>query len=466
MQIFKMLINSLPYKFQNVVFIGDFPKSTIHAATTLNADQKVLCNLNSALEVDGIAQQPFPVLDSFTNLQNYQNANLKGFSSLKAPAGIKQLLPGIIFDQAPLQCQPLDNLLQNLNIPEGSANLTVLNLNGAEYEYLVENEILLNTFSCALISCSSRDIFEGAEENYEKLLAHLEAKNIAYSVFPAEVHPFSFILIHRMPNWKAKDEAMAAISQEHEQLQNSLIEAQQNSDMLSQKSEQAESALAARDKELQVKASEVAELSEKAEANIDALKSEQERSQQLENQTIEQRSNIDALTNEKQELQASNNDLNAKCEKLEQDKQRIEQELGKAKVQVEEQNQKLQNKIKEQQVAIDSLTNEKQAHEASLSDLKAKYEKLEHYKGWLEEELRKTKAQVLEEHQSVNIANKLNLKLQADLDDLRQKYTEKEQNERELSQLIDELYVKLKQASEFYYELEKKYPELTDEQRD
>ena len=406
MQIFKMLINSLPYKFQNVVFIGDFPKSTIHAAATLNADQKVLCNLNSALEVDGIAQQPFPVLDSFTNLQNYQNANLKGFSSLKAPAGIKQLLPGIIFDQAPLQCQPLDNLIQNLNIPEGSANLAVLNLNGAEHEYLVESEILLNTFSCVLISCSSSNIFEGAAESYEKLLAHFEAQNIAYSVFPAEVHPFSFILIHRMPNWKANDEAMAAISQQNEQSRKALTEVQHNAGLLSQKLNEAEALLDDKEKEVQVKTNEISELSQKAAADADVLKNAQEQSQQLEQQINEQRSSIDALTNEKQELQASYGDLKAKCEKLEQDKQ------------------------------------------------------------WIEEALRKAKTQVEEQNQSVKIANKLNLKLQVDLDDLRQKYSEKEQNERELSQLIDELYVKLKQASEFYYELEKKYPELTDEQRD
>lgn len=374
------------------MFIGDFPKSTIHSVIGLSATKKVLCNLNSNLITDGINQEPFPVLDNLTHPRTYQNANLKGFSSLKAPATIKQLLPGIIFDQAPLHCQPINNLLQNLSMPEGSANLAVINLNGAEREYLVESEILLNTFSSVLISCSNSNIFEGAAESYSNLLAHLETQNIAYSVFPAEVHPFSFILIHRMPNWK-----------ENEESQKAFMEVKQSANVLSQKLSEAESLLANKENELQAI---VVEFAESEASHVDRLKQEQKRYELLEVQYNEKLAEIETLTVNAQSNAASYEDITAQCDKLEQGKELVEEELHKAKTQVDEQNQ------------------------------------------------------------SVKIANKLNLKLQVDLDDLRQKYAEKEQNERELSQLIDELYVKLKQASEFYYELEKKYPELTDEQRD
>ena len=55
---------------------------------------------------------------------------------------------------------------------------------------------------------------------------------------------------------------------------------------------------------------------------------------------------------------------------------------------------------------------------------------------------------------------KLNLKLQADLDNIRVQYSKKVHSEKELTDLISELYVKLKQASEFYNKLEQNYPEI------
>ena len=39
---------------------------------------------------------------------------------------------------------------------------------------------------------------------------------------------------------------------------------------------------------------------------------------------------------------------------------------------------------------------------------------------------------------------------------------EKVKIEKELNELISELYIKLKQAANFYYKLEEKHPELTD----
>ena len=65
----------------------------------------------------------------------------------------------------------------------------------------------------------------------------------------------------------------------------------------------------------------------------------------------------------------------------------------------------------------------------------------------------------------LELTNKLNLKLQADLDALRDSYAKKAKDETELKELVNELYAKLKHASKFYYELEKKYPELIEEQR-
>ncbi|MFZ8201884.1 hypothetical protein, partial [Alteromonas portus] len=58
---------------------------------------------------------------------------------------------------------------------------------------------------------------------------------------------------------------------------------------------------------------------------------------------------------------------------------------------------------------------------------------------------------------TIEITNKVNLKLQSDIADLRNQYSQKVSEEKELRALIDELYVKLKDASEFYYKLEEKH---------
>ncbi|MBJ2128709.1 hypothetical protein JC525_07140 [Alteromonas sp. IB21] len=357
MQIFKMLLNSLPYQFENFVLIGDFPKSTINAVKSVNAKNKVLCSLSENSSVTDIQQQPFPVLDNVETQSTFNEANLKGFSSVKQPASIKQLLPGILFESAQLESQPMTSFLSNLSVADNTANMAVLNLNGAELQYLVEDDSLLNTFNCILVSCSSNNIFDGAEDSYKGLLSHLKENNIAYSIFPAEVHPFSFLLIHRPPAWNS----------DSNELKQAIADKQQAEESLTQHKE--------------------------------------------------------LLVNSKQ-----------------------------------------QNSEKQKEIA--EMFQKLQANEQQLSELKAQQQKLNEEKAWLENEWNNAKSKVEEQSQASKITNKLNLKLQVDLDDLRKKYSEKEQNERELSELIDELYVKLKQASEFYYELEKKYPELTDEQRD
>lgn len=401
-----MLINSLPYEFDNLCFIGDFPKSTVQAMATVKANNKILCNLNAGLDVDGVELKPFPVVGALSSAHEYRSANLKGFSSLKVPANIKQLMPGIVFDKQPLESRQLSELIEQLAIQEDSANLAVLNLNGAELEYLVEDDTLLNTFNCVIISCSSANIFDGSENSFNELIAHLKANGIAYSIFPAEVHPFSFVLVHRMPSWKAKDKMLLNVQDKLRVAEDSLTNTINSNQALEQYKLKTESLLSAKEQELHDKATELQALNKVVEEKDGQLANESEQRKQLENNLSEQQAEIEGL---KEKVSAQNTNiesLEAKCEKLTQDLQ------------------------------------------------------------WVEDERNKAKEELNQQNQSARIANKLNLKLQVDLDDLRAKYAEKEQNERELSQLIEELYVKLKQASEFYYELEKKYPELTDEQRD
>ena len=353
MQIFKMLLSSLPYHFENFVLIGDFPKSTINLVKGVRAKNKVLCSLSESVQATELTKQTLPVVGSLAECTTFYEANLKGFSSIKPPSGIKQLLPGILFDKTPLKTQSMNKFLSNLNVSGEQANMAVLNLNGAELEYLVEDTSLLDTFNCILVSCSSDNIFDGASNSYNSLISHLKQTKIAYSVFPAEVHPFTFLLIHRTPAWNSHNGELEKIVSENERLEGDIVQLRKR-------------------------------------------------------------------------LRESENIINEKQRELEEKLKELQA-------------------IKEQQNSLDELQ-----------------QQLNKDKAWLESELNIAKLQLEQQNQASKITNKLNLKLQVDLDDLRKKYAEKEQNERELSQLIDELYVKLKQASEFYYELEKKYPELKD----
>ena len=88
-----------------------------------------------------------------------------------------------------------------------------------------------------------------------------------------------------------------------------------------------------------------------------------------------------------------------------------------------------------------------------LTSLQEKYEKLEQA---LSDSLFKEKNLA----SALSINTKLMKKLEVDLNDLRTKYEKKKSSEAELKKLVADLYVKLKQASMLYHQLEQKHPEL------
>ena len=146
------------------------------------------------------------------------------------------------------------------------------------------------------------------------------------------------------------------------------------------------------------------------------------------------------------ELQSVFNSLKAehqeKCEEL----QTTKEEVQLLKKQLQQSQEKVVN------LEVESEKSKKQFEQQSNSFEDTK-------QSWLSEvkklsETREQEAVVLK------TTCKLNLKLQADLENLRVQYSKKVSSEKELTSLISELYVKLKQASEFYYKLEESYPEI------
>lgn len=123
----------------------------------------------------------------------------------------------------------------------------------------------------------------------------------------------------------------------------------------------------------------------------------------------------------------------------------------------------LQEQIEQASKLVASLQDEAEKHKAQFGESKQQYESelLS-----LRSDLQKTTGINERTSEALQFTNKLNLKLQSDLEHIRKQYSLKVKAEKELTELINELYIKLKQASEFYYNLEAKYPEIAGELND
>lgn len=119
--------------------------------------------------------------------------------------------------------------------------------------------------------------------------------------------------------------------------------------------------------------------------------------------------------------------------------------------------QSLQKQLQLAQEQVSSLEAESEKCNEQLKLQSSRFE--DDKQSWISEAKKLNEARE-QEASILKTTSKLNLKLQADLDNIRRQYSKKVQAEKELTNLISELYVKLKQASEFYDKLEENYPEI------
>jgi len=119
--------------------------------------------------------------------------------------------------------------------------------------------------------------------------------------------------------------------------------------------------------------------------------------------------------------------------------------------------QSLQKQLQQAQEQVANLEVESEKNRQQLEQQSNRFE--DEKQSWLSE-AKKLKEEREQEASALRTTCKLNLKLQADLDNIRVQYSKKVHSEKELTDLISELYVKLKQASEFYNKLEQNYPEI------
>jgi FkbM family methyltransferase len=186
-------------------------------------------------------------------------------------------------------------------------------------------------------------------------------------------------------------------------------------------------------------------------------------------------SQIEALRQEKatleSDLDSSHKSFaasNSQIEALRQEKATLESDLDSSHKSFAASNSQIEALRQEKATLESDLDSSHKSFAASNSQIEAlRQEKatLQKNKSWAEslnKQCEELKVYSAERQQSADLALKLQTKAQVDLENLREKYQLKHINEQKLVALISELRAKLQQASEYYYELQEKHPELNE----
>ena len=162
----------------------------------------------------------------------------------------------------------------------------------------------------------------------------------------------------------------------------------------------------------------------------------------------------------KAELESQFNASQSNAKNVDEELQQTKQQLHAAKQQSEEKQKQLGGELQQAKEQLQTAKQRSEEKQKQLGDeLQQAREQLQTAKQQSEEKQNQYS-------RTIEITNKVNLKLQSDIADLRNQYSQKVSEEKELRALIDELYVKLKDASEFYYKLEEKHSDILENSGD
>lgn len=370
-----------------------------------------------------IVEHGVPVFDhEHSSELPFYSCNISGYSSSVVPTGIKSLRPALHFNEKKIKTVPLNKLLTDMGVNESDVNLLITQLNGAENFCL--RPTVIREFTHLIFQTPRTTLF-GEESSLSALHELLTQEERDFFQVPESSPPF-INLISTKPagSWKASK--YFSHKSDHEK---KLTELEDEISKLNEKNHTLKS--------------HATELKEEHEKCLQSILELQERNKKEKDESdAEYACAIRKADEEKAKREASEHQLaqvNQKLSELTENKKEIELQVRSLKKENNDKEQELQLKVLQSEELINTKTEE----------IKTLYESLSESKGTQKEHLA-----------ALTMTNKLNLKLQADLDNLRQRYLEKVRKEEELSNLVDELYVKLKQASEFYYKLEQRYPEI------
>lgn len=411
-------------------------------------------------------------------------ASQPGFSSTAKPNQIKRFRPGVSFSSVSVPAKKLSYFTDTYAIAANQHNIALVNCNGAEHQILSEptsqlfSNIVVKTCSKALFGENTLLPAALTDTGYSqvKIKSAQPPMSVAALCKPLLVLKQASALEkarHEAEQYKQQVSDLIAQNEtlteqrdnqrEHhlknkewaEQLksQKQALEAQleQSENQAKHLSENVESVNA----ELQAAQAREKSLQEKLEAETSKHKKLSEDNEGLSSQVATLNSENAAIRDEMQQAQEQVSRLEAKSEILHKQAEEIaiyEREVNS-----------LQEQIQQASKLVSSLQDEAENYKAQLRESKQQYDS---ELSSLRSDLQKSTGINEQTSEALQLSNKLNLKLQIDLDHIRKQYSQKVNVEKELTELINELYIKLKQASEFYYNLEAKYPEIAGELND
>ncbi len=367
-------------------------------------------------------------------------ASQPGFSSTAKPNQIKRFRPGLSFSSVSVPAKKLSYFTDKYAIAANQHNIALVNCNGAEHEILSEPTSQL--FSNIVVKTCSKALFG------ENTLLPAALTDTGYSQvkIKSAQPPMSVAALCKPLLVLKQASALEKARHEAEQYK------QQVSDLIAQNETLTEQRDNQREHHLKNK-----EWAEQLKSQKQALEAQLEQS---ENQAKHLSENVESVNAELQAAQAREKSLQEKLEaetskhkKLSEDNEGLSSQVAT----LNSENAAIRDEMQQAQEQVANLEVESEKNRQQLEQQSKRFE--DEKQSWLSE-AKKLKEEREQEASVLKTTCKLNLKLQADLDNIRVQYSKKVQSEKELTDLISELYVKLKQASEFYYKLEENYPEI------
>ena len=380
-----------------------------------------------------------PVFEAEQESTRYFVSNVPGFSSVLPPNLIKSIRPALDFTEQEAPVIELKPLLQQFDISESRPCLLITQLNGAEQQCL--NNQIVNSFTHVIIQSSLKPIF-GDTKPLEKLRHELAECGRDYLELAESMPPYANFVAIKTVN---AEQALNYFNQRQQhrefkvELENKLTTSQSDAKKLAEELQQAKQQLQTANKQAEEKQKQLDDKLQQAKQQLQTAKQEAEGKQKQLGEEFQKA---------KQQLQAAKQEAEEKQQQLSAELQQLRHDLQTERQRFEESKASLNSELEQQKQTLETVALEKDKQQKEL------FEKIEHVQN-------SEKKQVT----ALEITSKLNLKLQTDLDALRDSYAKKVKEENELTELVSELYSKLQHASRFYFELEKKYPELMEEHR-
>jgi FkbM family methyltransferase len=422
------------------------------------------------------------------------------FDSLKKPAALREYFPNIkVVSESAVKAVSLDSVIKKFTLDKNKQNVLVLELQGAETDILESvTPANLQQFFWVVIKTSELALYDNELENVAL------SKVMEPSAFdPAFTEELTFPFCVKM--YKRNDAQLALynaqfnidkLESDLDSSHKSLAASNSQIEALRQEKATLESDLDSSHKRFAASNSQIEALrQEKAtlESDLDsshksfAASNSQIEALRQEKATLESdldsshksfaasNSQIEALRQEKatleSDLDSSHKSFaasNSQIEALNQEKATLESDLDSSHDSFAASNSQIEALNQEKATLESDLDSSHKSFAASSSQVEAlRQEKatLQKNKSWAEslnKQCEELKVYSAERQQSADLALKLQTKAQVDLENLREKYQLKHINEQKLVALISELRAKLQQASEYYYELQEKHPELNE----